>query len=226
LEFMSSKDKILNKISSALKTKSDLREPNGNAGEEIKSSLRSITPIDNKALWAQFKSELEKIAGEFKSCSTLDEASSFVVDTLAELNISAIGIDSSGIAGEMQIRLAERNIASVMASNLNVDERKKILAEINCAIVGPSSAVSDIGSIVFTMDDAGTSYPHFLCDNTIALIKKDKIAANQFELFEKLDPVKAKNMFFVTGPSRTADIEKVLVLGAHGPRKLIVIAID
>jgi L-lactate dehydrogenase complex protein LldG len=30
----------------------------------------------------------------------------------------------------------------------------------------------------------------------------------------------------ITGPSRTADIERILVLGAHGPKRLIVIVVD
>ena len=31
---------------------------------------------------------------------------------------------------------------------------------------------------------------------------------------------------FITGPSRTGDIERILVLGAHGPKELIVILVD
>jgi L-lactate dehydrogenase complex protein LldG len=33
-------------------------------------------------------------------------------------------------------------------------------------------------------------------------------------------------MSLVTGPSRTGDIERILVLGAHGPRKLTVILVE
>jgi L-lactate dehydrogenase complex protein LldG len=223
---MNSKAKILNNITAALKTSSELHQPAGDIENVIHSSLLSIIPQDNSTLWEQFKTELEKIAGEYKSFSSFEEAVGFVIDTLAGLNINAVAIDDSETASEIRIKLAELNIAAVKATALNFSDRKKILSELNCSIVSPSFAVSDIGSIVFTMDDAGTSYPHFLCDNTIALIKKDRITANQFELFEKIDHEKAKNMFFVTGPSRTADIEKVLVLGAHGPRKLIVITID
>jgi len=31
---------------------------------------------------------------------------------------------------------------------------------------------------------------------------------------------------FITGPSRTADIEKILILGAHGPKRLVVLLVD
>ena len=33
------------------------------------------------------------------------------------------------------------------------------------------------------------------------------------------------NVYFITGPSRTADIEKVLVLGAHGPKRLVTLLV-
>jgi L-lactate dehydrogenase complex protein LldG len=56
-------------------------------------------------------------------------------------------------------------------------------------------------------------------------VKRENLLENQFELFHKIDFEKAKNMVFVTGPSRTADIEKTLVLGAHGPRRVTVILI-
>jgi hypothetical protein len=57
------------------------------------------------------------------------------------------------------------------------------------------------------------------------VIQGDKVVASQFELFGKIPPADARDMFMVAGPSRTADIEKVLVLGAHGPRRLVVIFI-
>jgi L-lactate dehydrogenase complex protein LldG len=40
------------------------------------------------------------------------------------------------------------------------------------------------------------------------------------------DPAERGELLLVTGPSRTADIEKKLVLGAHGPKRLIVLVVD
>lgn len=223
---MNSKEKILNRISEALKNKSDLRATDNSVDEKINSSLKAITPKDNPSLWLQFKTELEKISGEYNSFNSVEECIEYICTLLKELNISTIGIDCAVITKVIQEKLKEKGIKIIDVSKLKADDKKKTLAGINCAVTGPSFAVADIGSLVFTMDDTGTSYPHYLCDNTIAVIKRESIAANQFELFEKLNPEKSNNMFFVTGPSRTADIEKVLVLGAHGPRRLIVISID
>ncbi len=220
---MNSKEKILNRISEALKIKSDLRKIDSNVDEKIKISLEGITPKDNNSLWLQFKTELEKISGEYYSINSVGGAMEYIGKVLQELNIPVVGADSTAMINEM---ISTSGIKMADVSSKSADERKRSLAEINCAIVGPSYAVADTGSLVFLMDDTLTSYPHYLCDNTIAIVKKENIVANQFELFEKLNVEKSKNMFFVTGPSRTADIEKVLVLGAHGPGRLIVISID
>lgn len=225
---MNSREAILNRIKSGLKTASHMRADDLSAGEKVKQGITSITPNDTNALWKQFETELKNIAGEFISVKNIEEAGGIISKFISDNNFNRIGISKEDICkttAEIVLK-KQPNLKIIDALELSREERKKELAVTEVSIVHPSFAVADIGSLVFLYDETGTSLPHFLCDNTFVVVNKNQIVANQFDLFDKLDDQKNKNMVFVTGPSRTADIEKVLVLGAHGPRKLTVLLID
>ncbi|MGE4546180.1 MAG: lactate utilization protein C [Desulfurella sp.] len=62
----------------------------------------------------------------------------------------------------------------------------------------------------------------------IALVKSNRIVKDFESAFEilKTHIVDASHISFITGPSITADIERVLTIGVHGPGKLVVIFIQ
>jgi L-lactate dehydrogenase complex protein LldG len=45
-------------------------------------------------------------------------------------------------------------------------------------------------------------------------------------LFLRLNPRRSGYISLITGPSRTADIERVLTIGVHGPKRLVVVFVD
>jgi L-lactate dehydrogenase complex protein LldG len=60
----------------------------------------------------------------------------------------------------------------------------------------------------------------------IALVRTDNIVADLAALFTKISPAQTNYMAFVSGPSRTADIERVLTIGVHGPERLVIVCVD
>jgi L-lactate dehydrogenase complex protein LldG len=74
-----------------------------------------------------------------------------------------------------------------------------------------------------------------LPDTSIVVLRTSRIVGAYEEAWDRLraertDPVSGgfmpRNVMLVTGPSRSADIEQTLELGAHGPRRLHVVLIE
>jgi len=222
---MNSREAILNKIRAANQTPSIMNVDNPGVEQKIQEGIVSVTPED---LWGQFKAEFELISGKFYSVIGVEKATDLVSEFISENKYNKIGTSGEEICESAIKKVQEHSpkLKVVSSANLSFEERKQEFASIELSVVHPSFVVADIGALVFLYNKTGTSLPHFLCDNTFALVKREQIVANQFELFEKLSVEDSKNMVFVAGPSRTADIEKILVLGAHGPRNLTVILVN
>lgn len=64
---------------------------------------------------------------------------------------------------------------------------------------------------------------YFISTGLVIIINKDDLVNNMHEAYQRVDGTDYKFGFFVSGPSKTADIEQALVFGAHGPVNVLVV---
>lgn len=87
--------------------------------------------------------------------------------------------------------------------------------------------IAQTGSVLVTNRSAGGRALSVLPPHHVVLARREQLVADlpaAFQLLQKKYADSYPSMIsFITGPSRTGDIERILVLGAHGPKKLTVL---
>ncbi len=97
------------------------------------------------------------------------------------------------------------------------------------SVTGAFAGVAETGTLVLLSGPEHPSTLNFLPETHIVVLRDDQLVGSYEDAWAKLRASgrgmpRAVNM--VTGPSRTADIEQTLQLGAHGPRRLHIVLID
>jgi L-lactate dehydrogenase complex protein LldG len=87
--------------------------------------------------------------------------------------------------------------------------------------------IAQTGSVLVTNRSAGGRALSVLPPHHVVLAQREQMVADLPAAFELLRQKYGANypsmISFITGPSRTGDIERILVLGAHGPKKLTIL---
>jgi L-lactate dehydrogenase complex protein LldG len=103
---------------------------------------------------------------------------------------------------------------------------KTELEKCDAGITECDAVIAQTGSLVLTSRSAGGRALSVFPPHHVVLARRDQLVADLPATFQLLSKRYGGNfpsmMSFVTGPSRTGDIERILVLGAHGPKKLTV----
>lgn len=92
-------------------------------------------------------------------------------------------------------------------------------------------AVAESGTLALVSGQDNPTTLNFLPDNHIVVVEARDVAGDYETVLARLRErfgkgAMPRTLNFVTGPSRSADIEQTLILGAHGPRRLHIVVIE
>lgn len=96
-------------------------------------------------------------------------------------------------------------------------------ADIELAIVKGDLGVADSGAIWIPEENLPARVVPFITQHLLIVIDPQTIVPRMHQAYRAIDPGKLGFGVFISGPSKTADIEQALVVGAHGPLTLTVV---
>ncbi|MCL2304095.1 MAG: lactate utilization protein [Planctomycetaceae bacterium] len=230
---MNSRDTILQSVRESLV---DLKPRPGIPPEPDVWTVQGKSPDE---LRETFHASLESVLGEFVPCSNFDDAHQKIASLLSEVAAKKIGV----LDRPLSRQIAE-SLPDTLEKNFSPDSpdevRSETLAGWDAAIVSPEFLLADTGSCLFF---APTAFDRLLCYITpLCLVVASKSMLREHlphvwtELKERFgsettiqrqtEAQTTGEFLIMTGPSRTADIEKVLILGVHGPRRVVVFLLE
>ncbi len=99
------------------------------------------------------------------------------------------------------------------------------------SLTGAFAAVAETGTLMLLSGETAPTTLNFLPDTHIVMLKASEILGPYEDAWDRVraayGPGKLpRTVNFITGPSRTADIEQTIQLGAHGPRRLHIVLVE
>jgi L-lactate dehydrogenase complex protein LldG len=140
----------------------------------------------------------------------------------------AEGWKKVGIHGGALVEAACRGL-NLPVCRTDEGYRVEDLEACDAGITECDALVAQTGSVVVTSRSAGGRALSVLPPHHVVLAHRQQLLADLPEAFALLKKKYGASypsfISFITGPSRTGDIERILVLGAHGPKKLTVFCV-
>lgn len=139
------------------------------------------------------------------------------------------GADGTDPLAALQARVATEAVSisrvpEITGSRaLDLDIMPAGLADVDIAIVRAAFGVAETGSICLTENELGVNTLGYLAQHLVVLLDPADIVVNIHHAYHRPELKEGRYCVFHTGPSATADIEGVLILGAQGVRSLSVL---
>jgi L-lactate dehydrogenase complex protein LldG len=226
---MTERDSIISRIREALKV------PAPRPGQEHEGALdhATVPPDGEFRQWLPAVGETseERLALFQKNAAAL-KAELHLIGSREEFVRVLVGLRDREGWKKVASHASELTDAACRALGLPVclTDHGYDVAELESCPVGISGCdalVAQTGSVLVTSRSAGGRALSVLPPHHVVLARRAQLLRDLPDAFAYLKQKYGANfpsfISFITGPSRTGDIERILVLGAHGPKKLTIL---
>lgn len=203
----SSRDNILARLKAAQEKRGEI--------EVVRPDFTSpiYHPL-NESLSREFKTNLELIGGQVFICQTSSEVGLLIKKICDEKEQSSVFCKDPALG-------------SLMNGIVDINSDEDEFLNLNIGITGCEFLVAHLGSVLISSAQVSGRRLNVFPETHIVVAHESQLTDYLDQAIEKMQ-IKYKNelpslISNITGPSRTADIEKTLVMGMHGPKSLIVI---
>jgi L-lactate dehydrogenase complex protein LldG len=231
---MTEREKILARVREALQTQAPLPGSHENTTVVPRANISSTpAPLFPARQWLPKVSENfdERLALFAKNAAEL-KADFQLFQNRDELKIALAKISSS--ENWQRIATHRGELTDSICDSLNLPicftDKSYDVTELEICDAGISECdalIAQTGSVLVTSRSAGGRALSVLPPHHVVLARREQLIADLPAAFELVKKKYAPNfpsmISFITGPSRTGDIERILVLGAHGPKKLTIL---
>ncbi len=175
--------------------------------------------------YEQFKAKAEAVSAEVHHFATRSKALKFIIGFLRDEGVTDQPGSYAIWAACPFLEGIDRQLLNQL-SGLKFDLSRELAAAAKIGVSQMDWALADTGTLAGDCSRLDDRLASSLTGIHIALVPTSGILPDMPTLLARLHPDASNYIAMITGPSRTADIERVLTIGVHGPSRLVIVFCD
>ena len=222
---MTARDEILTSVRRSLHVSGDEAPRRAAVAARLAQAPIGVVPArgqgDAAARIATFKAEAARSAATLAEVASAADVPAEIARYLREGNMPAT------------LRMGEDSRLATMPwgkTTIEVSHGVSDGHDLN-AVSAAFAAIAETGTLAMVSGADNPTTLNFLPDNHIAVVFARDVVGEMESVFARLKSAYGagaapRTLNFITGPSRSADIEQTLLFGAHGPRRLHIVLVE